>query len=139
MKRMIAVAMLGSVLFSFMLAGCGTSAAGTGNNDPAPVTADSQDTLTDDGQPVYKDGVYSGSGTGYGGPIAVEVTISDGKITQITIGEHTEDSMYMDEAVTIIDEMIATQNADVDAVTGATASCVGIESAVKKALREAQE
>lgn len=89
------------------------------------------------GQPAYKDGTYSNKGTGYNGPIYLDVVIQNGVIHEIIITEHIEDDLYMDMAVAILDDILEKQTYKVDAISEATVSCVGIKSAVKKALKEA--
>lgn len=88
----------------------------------------------------YKDGTYQGSGTGFrGGTTIVELTISNGKITDITTisSEDTPDfyeRAFSDEA----DKIISSQSTDIDTVSGATYSSEGIISAVKDALSKAE-
>lgn len=85
-----------------------------------------------------KDGVYTGTGTGYGGELTVTVTVSGGRITTIEIGENKETEIYLNSATAVIDQMIANQGTDgVDAVSGATYSSYGIINAVKDALKDA--
>ena len=84
----------------------------------------------------YKDGVYSGKGTGYAGEMTVEVTVEGGKITKINITETSDDKAYLNQAEKVIDDMIDTQSTDVDTVTGATYSSNGIIDAVNDALTE---
>lgn len=85
-----------------------------------------------------KDGVYTGTGTGYGGELTITVTVSDGRITAIEIGENKETEIYLNSAKAVIDQIIANQGTDgVDAVSGATYSSSGIINAVKDALGQA--
>lgn len=85
-----------------------------------------------------KDGVYTGTGTGYGGELTVTVTVSGGRITAIEIGENKETEIYLNSAKAVIDQIIANQGTDgVDAVSGATYSSYGIINAVKDALKDA--
>ena len=67
---------------------------------------------------LYKDGTYQGTATGFGGDITVEVTIADGKITDLTIlSAEKEDSAYLTMAKDIIPEILDTQSADVDTIS----------------------
>lgn len=86
---------------------------------------------------AYKDGTYYGSGVGFGGTTTVKVVISGGKITSITIQSTNDDSSYMQSASSIISKMIAGQTTNVDTVSGATYSSVGIIQAVRNALSQA--
>ena len=86
----------------------------------------------------YKDGTYQGSGTGFGGTITVQVTISGGKITSIDIlSASGETPSYFASAQGVIDRMISGQTPNVDAVSGATFSSNGIIKAVRNALSKA--
>ena len=86
---------------------------------------------------AYKDGTYYGSGTGFGGPLKVMVEISGGKIASIRIVENSDGSDYISKAASLIDSIIATQSTNVDTVSGATYSSVGIIQAVRDALDQA--
>ena len=86
---------------------------------------------------AYKDGTYYGSGTGFGGPLKVLVEISGGKIASIRIVENSDGSDYISKAASLIDSIIATQSTNVDTVSGATYSSVGIIQAVRDALSQA--
>ena len=86
---------------------------------------------------AYKDGTYYGSGTGFGGPLKVMVEISGGKIASIRIVENSDGSDYISKAASLIDSIIATQSTNVDTVSGATYSSVGIIQAVRDALSQA--
>ena len=86
---------------------------------------------------AYKDGTYYGSGTGFGGPLKVMVVISGGKIASIQIVENSDGSDYISKAASLIDSIITTQSTNVDTVSGATYSSVGIIQAVRAALGQA--
>lgn len=86
---------------------------------------------------AYKDGTYYGSGTGFGGPLKVMVEISGGKIVSIQIVENSDGSDYISKAASLIDSIITTQSTNVDTVSGATYSSVGIIQAVRDALGQA--
>lgn len=85
----------------------------------------------------YKDGTYYGTGTGFGGITKVQVVISGGKITNISIISTQDDSSYIQSASSIIAKMVAGQTTNVDTVSGATYSSVGIIEAVRNALSQA--
>ena len=86
---------------------------------------------------AYKDGTYYGSGTGFGGPLKVMVEISGGKIASIQIVENSDGSDYISKAASLIDSIVTTQSTNVDTVSGATYSSVGIIQAVRDALSQA--
>ena len=86
----------------------------------------------------YKDGTYQGSGTGFGGTITVEITISGGKIASITVlSAAGETASYFASAQGVISRIISGQTPNVDAVSGATYSSNGIIQAVQNALAKA--
>ena len=86
----------------------------------------------------YKAGTYQGSGTGFGGTITVQVTISGGKIAAIDIlSASGETGSYFASAKGVISKMISGQTPNVDAVSGATYSSNGIIQAVQNALSKA--
>lgn len=81
------------------------------------------------------DGVYEGSANGMGGAVKVTVTVSDGKITAVEVGEHNETAGISDPAIEQIPaKIVEAQSADVDAVAGATVTSEAIKEAVKAAL-----
>lgn len=86
---------------------------------------------------AYKDGIYYGTGTGFGGTLKVKVEISGGKITSIQIMENQDGSEYISKASALINTIIQNQSTNVDTVSGATYSSVGIIQAVRNALSQA--
>lgn len=85
----------------------------------------------------YIDGIYYGIGTGFGGPLKVKVEISGGKITSIQIVENSDGSSYISKASAVISSILSKQSTNVDTVSGATYSSVGIIQAVRNALSQA--
>lgn len=86
---------------------------------------------------AYKNGTYYGTGTGFGGTLKVKVEISGGKITDIQIMENQDGSEYISKASALINAIISSQSTNVDTVSGATYSSVGIIQAVRNALSQA--
>lgn len=86
---------------------------------------------------TYKDGIYEGTGTGFGGEMKVQVTIREGKIAAIEILENKDGSSYMEKASALIDTILSTQSTNVDTVSGASYSSAGIIQAVRNALSKA--
>ena len=86
----------------------------------------------------YKDGTYQGSGTGFGGMITVQVTVSGGKITAVDIlSASGETGSYFASAQGVVSKVLSSQSPNVDAVSGATYSSNGIIQAVENALSQA--
>ena len=86
----------------------------------------------------YKDGTYTGEADGFGGTVAVEVTVKDGKIEAVEVtSAEKEDSAYLAMAEDIIPKIIEEQSAEVDTISGATFSSTGIKNAAEQALEQA--
>lgn len=135
------------------MAGCGASFEGSGSKDAA--SAEQLALRTDDPWAVqvsadpaarpdvaYRDGVYTGVGTGMDGLITVTLLIDDGRITCIEVTQEGEtQSVGGFEAIrdgryaAMID---AAQGSDIDAVSGATITTAGVKMAVDDALEQAE-
>ena len=86
----------------------------------------------------YKDGTYTGSAQGFGGSIGVSVSISGGKITAVNITSASgETPSYLSSAKGVVSRILSKQTPNVDTVSGATYSSIGILNAVKEALNKA--
>ena len=87
-----------------------------------------------------EDGVFTGTGHGFGGDICVDVTVQDGRITQIDIvSAELEDALYLMLAQSVTERILIEQSMMVDTVSGATFSSAGIIQAVQDALTERDE
>lgn len=87
----------------------------------------------------YADGTYSGAGIGYNGRITVQVTVSEGRISDILLKSSVDDEPYITDAVRgIIPAVLEMQSTQVDAVSGATYASNGIKDAIDDALQKAQ-
>lgn len=107
-----------------------TTASSSSQSSPSIETVD-------DSNQTWKDGTYYGSGTGFNGEVQVQVVIADGKITDINVVSHNDDSSFMSQAQGLIPNIISSQSTNVDAVSGATYSSRGIIDAVRAALKQA--
>lgn len=86
---------------------------------------------------TYTDGVYKGSAQGYGGTTTVQVTVSGGKITDITVLSQNDTEPFWTLGSSVIQTILGAQTTDVDTVSGATFTSKGIINAVKNALAQA--
>lgn len=86
---------------------------------------------------AYKDGTYTGTGTGFAGKLTVRVKIFGGKIKKIKIVSTDDDPAYIEKASALIQKIIKEQGTDVDVISGATYSSIGIIEAVRDALGRA--
>lgn len=120
-----------------------SQAAVTGKTTPEPgkkPAATVSPTKTPSGAFPYPDGTYTGTGSGFGGPITVKVVIKDRGIDLVEIiGHEGEDEAFFDRAQRLTEEIVGKQKIDVDAVSGATYSSKGILEAVKDALENAKK
>ncbi len=108
------------------------SAASTESTSSSESAASTESAETDS---TFKDGTYSGSGTGFRGAVDVNVTVSGGKITDIEIVSDSDNAEFFDRAKAgVISEIIDSQSVDVSTVSGATYSSNGIIGAVADAL-----
>lgn len=82
-----------------------------------------------------KDGVYYGEASGYRPGLKVEVTVKDKKITDITIVDNNETPKWYNRVVPYLTDKIVEKNTvNVDTISGATRTSVGIINAVRNAL-----
>lgn len=86
----------------------------------------------------YRDNTYRGTGKGLKGDITLDVTIKDGKITEIKEVSQSETPSYWEKAKSLLDTILEKQTTEVDAVSGATRSSNGIKEAVNSALAQAE-
>lgn len=83
----------------------------------------------------FEDGVYTGTGAGYGGTITVQVTVENGNIVSVEIlSAPGETASFMRRAEGVIDLVIQNQSWEVDVISGATYSSKGILAAIQNAI-----
>lgn len=83
----------------------------------------------------YTDGTYTGSAQGRNGAVGVEVVVSGGSITAITVTESSEtEAIFASVERDLIPEIIRTQSLEVDTLAGATISCQAVLDAVAAAI-----
>ncbi|SDK91264.1 FAD-dependent oxidoreductase [Natronincola ferrireducens] len=86
-----------------------------------------------------KDGEYEATVDGQEGPMTVKVTITDGKITDVTIVSDKETASIAAPALEQIPARIVEANSpDVDGITGATLTVNRIKNAVIECLNQAK-
>ncbi len=113
-----------------------STSAGASGGSASPAGGSSSVSTVQDAS-AYADGTYYGTGTGFSGALTVEVVISGGKISSIQIMDTSDGDSYIQSASGLISNIIATQSTNVDTVSGATYSSVGIIEAVRNALSQA--
>lgn len=86
----------------------------------------------------WNDGLYEGEGSGYVGPVRVQVEIRRGRIQEVRVLQHSETPMVSDIAFERVPaQVVREQTWDVDTVTGATDTSNALREAVKGALEQA--
>lgn len=85
-----------------------------------------------------KDGKYEATVDGQEGPMTVNVTIADGKISEVVVGENKETEAIASGAIKDIPaKIVETNSVEVDSVSGATLTSERIKKAVVQCLTEA--
>ncbi|SCL70987.1 FMN-binding protein [Micromonospora chersina] len=124
----------------------GSGSSWTGADGSGSPTDDSGDTSSGSGDTSSGGGTSGGSGTATGsvaqtrwGPVQVRITVSGGKITDVTAvqvpdGNH-RDQEINDYAVPILrQEALAAQSARIDTVSGATVTSDGYRESLQSAV-----
>lgn len=87
---------------------------------------------------TMKDGVYNAFGSGFLGQVPVEVTVAEGRVSNIAFGSNQEtESFFHLPSITIPRAVTAWQSLDVDLVTGATYSSRAILNGITDCVRQA--
>lgn len=90
------------------------------------------------GEISYTAGTYTGTADGRGGPMTVEVTVSDSAIESITVKDHLETLGIADLPLEQIPaDIVEYQSLGVDTISGATLTSYGVINAVADALEQA--
>lgn len=89
---------------------------------------------------AYKDGTYTGVGTGNASQIEVKVTVANGKVSKVDIVKQGETPMIFAAVEGALPGAVVAANGTqgVEAVTGASNSSKGFLEAVSKALEQAK-
>ena len=81
---------------------------------------------------------YTVTGKGYHGEMSMDVTIENGVITDVVLGDNHETNVVIDRAFPVIrDRILAANTADVDNVSAATFSSYAVKTAVADAMKQA--
>lgn len=88
---------------------------------------------------IYKDGTFTGVATGYRPGLTISITIKNNILTIVEIVDHNEvSSRFWTAPVTYFPIWIVeSQDTEIDTITGATFTSVGIINAANDALRQA--
>ncbi len=117
-----------------------TTGTATGSTAPATTstTTETAGGLAFDGV-TLADGTYSGTAQGYGPGLTVAVVVENGLVASIEVTDHNEkNSRYYTRPIARIpDAIVSAQSLDVDTISGATFTSIGILNAVRDALTDA--
>lgn len=87
---------------------------------------------------TWIDGIYEATVRAYRPNMNVQVTVTNGQISDVQIPAHNESRGYYEYAFKVIPEqIIETQSTNVDIVSGATYTSIGIMDGVNEALKDA--
>ena len=84
----------------------------------------------------YRDGTYTGSGSGRFGSVSVSVTVAGGSITNVSIS-NVSTTFPVSQIASLPQQVIQKQSANVNVISGATASSQAFKQAVQQALAQA--
>ena len=117
-------------LFAFATAlALALSVAGCGKKEPEPTQ----------GAGLYTPGTYTGEAMGYGGTVAVSVTVDASAITGVTVTGDQETPTVGGAHLEELAEQIKTaQSAEIDGVAGATVTSTAAKEAAAKAIAAAK-
>lgn len=106
------------------------------NHSHKPHSNPPKNISTSKGSIYLHDGVYTGIGKGFRGDMIVDVTIKNSKIVGVTVTDNVDDKKWFDRANNVIPaKIIETQSTNIDVVSGATYSSIGIIEGVNNALK----
>lgn len=91
----------------------------------------------------YKDGTYTGTGTGRNGDVSLVVTLKDGKVEKVEEGTQSETPWAWKKALALMETINSSKPGvdeidGIDAISGATISSNAIKSALKDVFNQAE-
>ncbi len=101
----------------------------------ATIVVEAKEEVTPEVQGTYTDGVYTGIGQGIGGDMEIQITVANSNIIEVEIVSHNETTgIYEAGLAGVREQMIRTQQLEVDAVAGATITSDGVMQGAADAL-----
>ena len=128
---------------TMVLSGC------SGQAEKPPVTGETETvetsaaettktTETEATEAAGSSGTFTGTGSGYGGPVEVQVEFADGKIVDFEIVSGNETSLLEKRAIPVLKErVLEAQSPAVDSVSGATFTSFAVKAAIADAGSQA--
>lgn len=88
---------------------------------------------------TLKDGIYQGEAKGFAGKIITEISVTEGRITDIKVIGHQESKGWYEEVFMVLPEkIIEKQRLQVDGISGATKTSKGLIKSIENAVKKAQ-
>ena len=119
----------------------GNAAAAKNDNLRKPVdiaTPVNFNTTADSGNYTTGANEFIGTGTGIGGAITIKITVTGGKITDITVLEESETPTIGGTALPkLVNQALTAQGPQIDGVSGATVTTNAFKAALKDAMTKA--
>lgn len=124
-----------------------TGGTGSADADASAGDADGSGDSGDDtaaSEGAFKDGTYTGAVVATGkGDVQVQVTVSGGKVTQVTAVKYPSDNprsigIAQQAIPQLSDEAVKAQSADIQMVSGATETSTGFIGSLQDALDQAK-
>ena len=111
----------------------------TSSDSSNSISGTNNDTLNNNSLITLADGTFTGEATGYRAGLKVSVVVKDNSIISVTVTGHNEvKSRYYATPIAVIPtEIVAAQSTEVDVISGATCTSIGIMNAVNDALSSA--
>lgn len=89
---------------------------------------------------LWTDGTYTATAEGRNGDFEVTVTIEDGKMISVEVGDNEETEDKGGVAIEmLLPEFVSEQTYEVDAISGATVTSKALKNAVAQCLEEASQ
>lgn len=128
-------------MMGVLLTAAAISMTACSGKEPTETTAPSsaqETTAAEQAEGQAKDGTYEATASGYGGEMKVTVTIENGAVSGVELGENHESKVVIERAFPIISERIVEAGSPVvDSVSGATFSSYAVKAAVADAMKQA--
>lgn len=129
--------------YAFLTRRSGNSALGSVTPSTIPAGSSSSSQPLSSTSTTYKDGTYTGSPTdAFYGTVQVQAVITGGKITDVKFLNYPQDRRNSQEINSqampyLIQEAIQAQSANVDIISGATATSQAFQQSLYTALQQA--
>lgn len=137
MKNIKKIALIMALLLAFV--GCGNKNNTDNINSNEKSVENNDNSKEENAKLSFKEGTYEGEAEGYNGPLKLEVSFDNEKITDIKVKESVETDKVGTPAFDILFEDIKNANGSgVDVVSGATITSNSIKLAVNDAAEKAE-